>query len=318
VRAEGRHERRAQPAPAAAARTTVPADAVRPGRVARGDGHPNKRRAFWLLTAAVLAGVLSAPAAAAPAPPNARTLILERTTSGPASFSLIVDAQLSDDAREGFIGTVSARVEAGRVVDAVSLGAHAFYWDYGVRADTGEQVVEVCQPTGGCIVNRTLAYQGWTQSSDDGGDDVHNRLYVVIEGPGTIRFTGDGWTLHHRPMTYRWVGSADAEGSGVLTGSTGVHRFESASLRGGPRGSIATGAPPCSRSGSGLVARGAGTATLTGGAEPQSVTCPTSAARPYLTALAAGGTDWSLTGPVIGDNTQANVPLFVLDLPRSK
>ena len=63
-------------------------------------------------------------------------------------------------------------------------------------------------------------------------------------------------------------------------------------------------------------AAGIGTATLSGGPEERSVTCPLNAGRPYLTAVAPGPAAWQLTGPVVGENTMANVPLLVLDVPR--
>lgn len=269
----------------------------------------------WLLAATVLAGVIVGPAEAAPTAPQLRTMVLERTTAGPASFTFVVDAQLSDQDPQGFIGLVSARVDRGRVVEAAAVAAHAFYWDHGVRADAGDQVVEVCQPVGGCIVNRTLAYQTHTESADEGGTSVHNRLYVVVEGPGEVRFSGRGWVLRTRALDHRWLASRDAEVSGVLTGTTGVQHFESASLPGGVGGSIAVGAPPCSQAGSGLTPRGVGTATLRGGTHEPSLTCPANAGRPYVTATAPAEADWRLTGPVVGESTMANVPLLVLDLP---
>jgi hypothetical protein len=267
------------------------------------------------LVSAGLCLVLVAPATAAPSDVQISTLLLERTTSGPASFTLTIDAQLSDQEPEGFIGIVSARVVGGRVEAAEALGANAFFFDYGVRAEAAEQRVEVCQPLGGCIVNRTLAYQSFTESRDDGGSTAANRLFVVVEGPAIIRFDGQGWSLKRSPLSYRWIESAGAGGSGVFTGSFGLQHFASATLPGGAGGSIATGAPPCSQARSGLAPRGLGTATLTGGQQEPRVTCPFNAGRPYLTDLARTATDWRLDGPVVGENTLANVPLFILDVP---
>lgn len=277
---------------------------------------------FWFGLAITLAAVVPAlPTEAAVPTAQKQTLMLVRTTSGPASFTLIVEAALSDQNRRAFNGVVSARVESGRVVRASSLGGQAFYWDYGVRAKTPTQTVEVCQPLGGCIVNRTLAYNSITSSRDRGGPDLDNRLYVVIEGPADVKFKASGWELRRVPLTYRYVEAADAQATGVFTGSDIVEVFDAASLTGGATGSIATGTPPCSSAttgpvGVGVVPRGVGTATLTGGPTPLSVTCPENVGRPHLTGVASGRTRWDFRGPVVGDAAGVNVPLFVLDVPR--
>lgn len=275
---------------------------------------------IWLAIATAMAAVASAlPTGAAEPALTKQTLMLVRTTSGPASFTLMSEAALSDRNRHAFNAVISARVEEGRVVRASSLGASTFYWDYGVKVRTPGQTVEVCQPLGGCIVHRTLVYNSSTFSQDEGGPEVDNRLYVVIEGPARVSFQGKGWQLQRVPLNYRYVEAADARATGVFTGSTVVELFESASLDGGARGSIATGAPPCSFSsgaaGVGVVPRGAGTATLTGGSSPLSVTCPENIGRPYLTGVTHKRARWDLRGPVVGDATGVNVPLFVLDIP---
>ena len=277
-----------------------------------------KRRAL-LLAAAAVAAILTGPAAASAPAEQRQTLVLVRTTDGPASYNLVVDSALSDASPRGFNGTISGRVEKGRLVRAASLGATAFYWDHGVTARANGQTLRVCDAAGGCIVNRTLAYQVQSTARDAGGPDVDNRLYVVIEGPATIRFKGDGWKLVRTPLTYRYVEAAKAQASGVFTGLHSAQTFESATLPGGRRGSVAAGAPPCSFSTPGVgpstVPRGAGTITLTGGPKPESLTCPENVGRPFVTSVAQKETSWLLEGPVVGDSTGVNVPLFVLDVP---
>lgn len=134
-----------------------------------------------------------------------------------------------------------------------------------------------------------------------------------------VAFHGDGWVLRRLPLTYRYVGASDADAEGVFTGVNSMELFSSASARGGRRGSIATAEPPCSFSTAGVAAepvpRGVGTATLTGGGQSASLTCPQNIGVPFITEVATGRTDWQFTGPVAGDAIGVNVPLFVLDLP---
>jgi hypothetical protein len=273
------------------------------------------------ITAALLTAVpaWAADAAGGRAQPAAQTIVLIRTTHGPAWFHLGIQASLSPQAPHAFDGTFTAQVVNGRVRRAASLGAISFDYDADVSVRAQQHSVHVCRPAGSCIVNRVLAYSSAVDSSDKGGSDVDNRLYVVEEGPATVTFSGHGWMMRRLPMSYRWVRDEDADASGAFTGVNSVELFQHAGLAGGRHGSLASGAPPCSASTAGVAAepvpRGAGTATLSGGRQVQSLTCPNSVGRPYLTGIADRTTSWSLDGPVVGDATELNVPLFVLDLP---
>jgi hypothetical protein len=281
-----------------------------------------------LLTGAVLGVALLLPhpsvasgptGASASAVARVQTLVLVRTTTGPAWYHLGIEAALSPAAPHALDAAVTARVDGGRLRRAGSLGAFAFAYDGDVTVKAASTTVRLCQPLGGCVVNRVLAYSTAVESRDSGGPGVDNRLYVVEEGPARVTFRGKGWALRRVPLSYRWVGSDAADATGVFTGANSVEAFEHAALRGGRYGSIATGAPPCSTATAGVgaapVPRGVGTATLTGGQHTQSLTCPENIGAPYLTGVAQRATQWSLDGPVVGDSTQLNVPLFVLDLP---
>ena len=48
---------------------------------------------------------------------------------------------------------------------------------------------------------------------------------------------------------------------------------------------------------------------------PLSITCPKNVGRPHFTGLAQRPTRWDLKGPVVGDATLVNIPLFVVDVP---
>ncbi|MDX6216162.1 MAG: hypothetical protein QOG99_1746, partial [Frankiales bacterium] len=246
-----------------------------------------RRTLTWLVLGAFLAGTATGLTARASAPADGQTLVLVRTTSGPASFSLTIQGSLDHEHSRGFDGAFSARVDGGRLTRIASLGAEAFFYDSDPEAKVAQNRVKVCRPLGGCIVNRTLAYGIGIDSTDHGGSDVDNRLFVVEEGPANIQFHGQGWTLRKVPLRYRYVLAADADADGAFTGVNSVEMFRRASLSGGPDGSAASAEPPCSTSTVGVAAepvpRGAGTITLSGGATPQSVTCPTNLADPVLT-----------------------------------
>ena len=278
------------------------------------------RRLAWLLvlagTVAILAGV---PASASS--PRVQTFELVRTTAAvPAWFQLRVQGSPSQSQPHAMDATIAARVVNGRVVSAASLGAYTFDYDYGVHVQAASHNVSVCQPLGGCIVNRVLAYASGVNDSDQGEADAFNRFYIVEEGPASVTFRSSGWLLRRVPLSYRYVTDMAADADGVFTGDGGYELFRSAVAPGGAFGSIAIGNPPCSTSTAGIglsPPRGLGTATLRGGNHPSSLTCPTNLGIPFLTDYVGSRTHWSLTGPVIGDSSLAHVPLFVLDLPRA-
>lgn len=281
------------------------------------------------LVIAAVAAALVLPHAATPAAGadggtaiagnQSRTFVLVRTTDGASSFRLIVEAALSETEPVAFLGTALARVQEGRAVRTVPLGAYKFHFDYGVKAQVQGQTVQVCNSADGCIVQRTLASNVGTFFDDEGGPDVENRMYVTLEGPSRVRFEGSGWRLQDTRLDYRYLEASQAEASGVFTGAGAYQTFDSAHLAGGPAGSIALGTPPCSSAssvGPALVPRGAGTAVLAGGKQQVSLTCPENIGQPSMSAAADNATTWRMTGPVVGDSTLMNVPLFVVDLPN--
>lgn len=272
------------------------------------------------LVALVLFGIAWAVPSGAVVRPTVQTLELVRTTTGPASFRLTVQGSPDSAHPHGFDGTFSARLDHGRLTRVESLGATTFDYDSAPEIRGAGQRIQVCQPLGGCIINRTLAYGIGVSSSDKGGADLDNRLYIVEEGPAVIAFKGNGWVMRRVAMNYRYITANAADADGAFTGATSAEMFRAAATTGGRSGSIATGTPPCSIAAADAGAsppRGVGTATLTGGISTTSLTCPNNVGQPFLTGLAHRATTWRLNGPVIGDNTGMNVPLFVLDLPRA-
>lgn len=277
------------------------------------------RRLAWMLALMGAASSFAAlPASASSL--QVQTFELVRTTAGPAWFQFHVQGSPSASQPHGFDATIAARVVKGRVVSAASLGAYTFDYDYGVHVQAASHEVSACQPLGGCIVNRVLAYASGVDDSDNGEADAFNRFYIVEEGPASVTFRANGWQLRRVSLSYRYVTDAAADADGIFTGDQGYELFRSATATGGAFGSIATGDPPCSNSTAGIglsPPRGLGTATLSGGNRSSSLTCPTNIGTPLLTGSAGTRMNWRLTGPVVGDSTFAHVPLFVLDLPRN-
>lgn len=267
--------------------------------------------------AALVASVcLIAPPGAA-STPERQTLVLVRTTSGPASYSLLIEGSTSPAQPDGMQVQIAARLDSrGRVQQAASLGAQTFHYDRQPAAQASGTRVEVCEPVGGCIVHRTLGYTSGTQSKDNGGVDVFNRLFVIIEGRADISFKGQGWRLERRPLAYRYAVDQDADAAGVFTGGGAYQVFHRARLPGGKRGSIAAAQPPCSTSAAAgaAVPRGVGTMRLDGGKQSGELTCPLNLGTAAVTRWSDTGTTWTASGPVVGDSKQSNVPLTVLDL----
>ncbi len=203
----------------------------------------------------------------------------------------------------------------GRVVEAASWGASAYDFDTGVQVRSQGQTQRVCLPGAVCLVSGTGGYAVASVSSDRGEPDAFNRLYVVTEGPSSVHFSGHGWILQPRPLTFRYATASSSSSNGLFTGLESLEEQDSTAARGGRSGSIAAATPPCSTSGLGYLPRGIGTATLTGGQHSASLTCPANVGVPFMTQLARSETLWHLTGPVVGDASGFNVPLFVLDLP---
>ena len=93
-------------------------------------------------------------------------------------------------------------------------------------------------------------------------------------------------------------------------GGTYIEHFTRASLPGGPAGSVAFALSSCTDA-------GAGSLILSGGPQPQNVTCPTVplvSANGYEGGFSGSRTTWTLAGDVTGTG-QFRVRLGVIDVP---
>jgi hypothetical protein len=149
---------------------------------------------------------------------------------------------------------------------------------------------------------------------NDSDETLYNRIYVPVRGQvSDLNFKATGWRLQRTKYAYRTVEGISSSAAEATYDPNGVEVFQSATTTGGPHGSIAVGDPPCSTATVNGVARGAGTVTLIGGPHPSSVTCPKDTAE--LVDYTTRKTRWTLSGTVVGDTTQRQTRLLVLDLP---
>lgn len=250
-------------------------------------------------------------------------LIAERTTRGPSRFDLQIRLRPTD--RGGFLGAVDAHVKPGRIVEV--FGGHGVFiggtdepqgYAYGRAVSTCD--VGVCD----VFVLKTLVYGSTYEDRREG--DALNRLFVAVWGRD-IKYSleAKGWVLRRVDWDFRFVDGAKSDAVGVETGGEmGAEVFMSASARGGRYGSFGVAMAPCSTTDLSVLLRGVGQATLDGGVEQKTVTCPTDGDPlvpppfPLRTTAtwAPRGTRWHFHGLIAGDTSLARARLFVLDLPK--
>lgn len=271
----------------------------------------------------VLVAMLCILVVGADTPPDADVTRFElvRTTTGPASYRLVVNHRSGDGSTglSGLAAAVAFRTDTSGTVTSTRSGfvvtddsdRRAGVWVDGEERLCGH--AEPC-PTGRIV----LGAQTVIADSDDGGEDVPNRVFVVFEGYDLdLSFGGDGWELHEADFDHRYVEWQQDSPLGVSGGMDGVEVFTGTSLDGGALGSIAVAMPPCSPSHASVtlgVAKGVGTLTLLGGPNEPSLTCPGTGFL-SLTDHAPAATTWTADGVVVGEYTFEDVRLFVFDLP---
>lgn len=280
------------------------------------------RRALGIVAAVVLLATLNTPPAMGASEPEARYHFeVVRTTTSASSFELTVDmSPPSGSDLDAYTAAVGFRTgETGAVESVVGLGATAL----GATNEPGVfydgTAVTTCTAAGVCNAQPTFAAVTLVGHKDNGEADALNRYYVVVEGKvalSDIRFEAKGWVLAETSLETRYSDLRDAEGAAVTaTPSVSANAFLSTQLAGGASGSLAMAAPPCSQATSGVVARGAGRMTLSGGTEDQVQMCPFVGGNGVLADHAPAATTWEASGLVAGDSTLHEGRLFVVDLP---
>lgn len=257
------------------------------------------------------------PSAQAGPPPERVELVIERVaTAGAASFRLDLLVEPGDE--RGFVGGVAFKLDAkGRPSNTTPLLMTSLNERQEPAAQSGGVTVSTCA-VGVCRTGRTVAGTMTVMADDEGPTDTPT-IVVVAEGAKTSwTFDAVGYRLRRVVPDFRYITAAQSEaatGAGYL--DDGAEVFTSSGALAGPAtGSVAVAAAPCSTTGSGLVARGAGRITLTGGPKPVTQTCPIE--RGYLASGADRSTSWSLSGPVVGDVRGRMARLLVVDLPLRK
>jgi hypothetical protein len=265
-----------------------------------------------LITALLAASGVAAPVASAGSSTTTATLVLVRTTSGASSFDLTVSA---NPGKGGvLIGEADTYVRADRVV-RVDSGYLIGNDPEEQGLDAGNLHVRTCGYTATCKPGRfsvTLVNVSYSAESSQG--DV-NALYFVVRGAHIqINFRGKGWVLRNEPLAFRHVTPRRSAKAWANFAGRGAAVSQGAQAAGGQSGSIAVAMPPCSASDVGVVARGIGQMTLSGGVTTAQFVCP-AVAYPALTSYARTATTWRLTGWAAGDSTLSDQPLLVIDQP---
>ena len=263
--------------------------------------------------AVALCAAAAVPPAAGAASSATRTFVLVRTTSGASSFNLSLSA--SPDSNGLLIGEADTYSKGGyvsRVDSGAIVGSHPS--SQGI--DAGSLHVRTCSYTGTCAPGSLdLAFLGFSYSSNNSSGDI-NALYFVMRGSRLqVKFTGTGWALKSVPLAFRAQEVQNNAVVAVSIANRGAAITDGASAPGGRSGSVAVAEPPCSTSDVGVLARGLGRVTLTGGVTSPTFTCPAPAAA-ILGSYARKSTTWQLTGVAAGDSTLSDEALLVIDTPR--
>lgn len=267
------------------------------------------------VAAVVLASlVASSPSTAAESRASGSVqLVVERVrNSGPASFRL--DLYLQPGKATGFVGSVATRLDArGRPLTVNPGIITSFNEHREPTAYASRNAVSTCA-AGACETGSTPIATATVTAEDEGPSSTPT--VVVVAHAQAIRwtFTSKGYRLRRARPAFRYVTGRAATSVGVDYVGMGAEAYlGGATLPGGPNGSLAVAAAPCSTSGSGVVSRGAGRVTLTGGRADVRHTCP--ADDGWLGAEAHGRTTWRLDGTVAGDQDFRGARLMVVDLP---
>lgn len=250
-------------------------------------------------------------------------LILERTKRGPTWFDFNVSLKPTD--RGGFLGDVEAQVKAGRVIDVIFGSAYFFGGTDEPEMHAFRRSISSCD-VGVCDVFVLKVLTAGYDYRDKRGGDPFNRLFVAVWGKDVnLKLEADGWVLRRVDWDVRFVEGTRSDAIGFETGGEmGAEVFMNASERGGRFGSFGVAVAPCATTGLNVPPRGVGQATLDGGVERKTVTCPSdgdplvlpSSPESMTATWAPRATEWRFHGTVVGDTSLARARLFVLDFPR--
>lgn len=264
--------------------------------------------------------MLDVPAQASFREVKGATVVLERTSRGPASLKLavytLVDGAPADTARaSAFTGIVGQRRGRSGFVQPFALMS--------VSADPAPSAYASGNrygcPQFGCGALGSAGMVITTVELDDTGmADARSldRIYVVTTSrQPSLQYQARGWKAVIRPLTFRFVGRSEgaASLSGGLVGPADADVFVSATLRGAARGSIAAAQLPC---GTAAVGRG----HLRGPARAsKSVSClgNSESSRAGLSSSSAALWTFAADAAAFGSSGSDSARLLVIDLPSS-
>jgi hypothetical protein len=241
------------------------------------------------------------------------SFLIQRTrTAGPADFRFDISAEA--DGVPGFLTDIWMSYDHAGRVSAVKPGEVQAFNDtrepavYASGRSLSSCAVGICET--GSTPMGSLAIV----SRDEGSTSTPAVLVIARGSRVTWQFRGHGYRLLRARARFRYVAAGNTSAVGVNYLGNGAEFYAtSTSLRGGPRGSIAVGVAPCSTSGSGVVSRGVGRLSLSGGPATRTTTCPRE--RGVLADTTARRTTWDLQGFGAGDTSMRGVRLLVIDLP---
>ena len=251
-----------------------------------------------IAAAAAAFGVLPAPGSAAPAP-RMQVWEIVRTSSAPSKLAVAMSVGYHDS-RAMLALTYLRHTRSG--LKALP-GAHVSSREGATEPEgyAGGNRLSCSRVSGvqcTTVEGRTLLTAYY---NDEGLRDplAPDTIIAVTYGyDGAVGVGGGPWKVRKVNRAARALWSTDGDdAAGVWSPAFGAEAFTTASLKGGSRGSVAIGVPPCSGVPIG-VSGGAGSVTLSGGVAPVQASCPADVLRPSQVARRA--TTWTLNGPVAG------------------
>jgi hypothetical protein len=258
------------------------------------------RRAV-IVVLSLLAVSLATPSQAAPPRLERQLMIFSYDGYGPALLN--VEGEVQAKGRPGYFASVTADLFQGELTpffpDVIELGDDgAPVRTYGAIGDR-----DICaSPVVSCAPAVSMDSLSFSSSFSVGKSrtPVHLRMIIAMEGTHVEASHLElGWKTQIRRGGFS---RATSGGSGARALGTSVEAMPEATLRGGARGSIAIGVPPCEDLGAGAV-------TLSGGTKDQTAVCPSYA----FAAAAKKATTWTLTGAAAG-STAYRTRLIDIDL----
>jgi hypothetical protein len=251
------------------------------------------------VAATLAVAAMSVPASATP-PVRTQVWEIVRTSSAPSNLAVSMSVGYVDS--RTILALTYLRHERSGV--KVLPGAHLTSREgtSTPAAYAAGEMLSCAAVAGACTetkgVNITVAYYNDSGRNDPVAPDT---VIVVTHGRDakvSLANGGKQWRVRKVTRNVRAFWSTDDDTSaGLWHSAAGLEVFTKASVKGGPRGSVAIGVPPCSATPVGL-AGGAGEATLSGGVAPVKTSCPQDVLRPSQ--IATKATTWTFAGTVAG------------------